>query len=74
MHLERVRPLVLRGAFHAYELAAPAAAARYVVEAAPPDIPAEALDQLGQLLSEYDEQVRNLSNPASRQDEAGTPS
>ncbi|MEV0530949.1 hypothetical protein [Kitasatospora sp. NPDC050463] len=60
--------MVLRGTFHAYELAALAAAARYVVETAPTDIPAESLDQLKQLLSEYDEQVRNLPNPAPRKD------
>ncbi|MFI8460929.1 hypothetical protein [Kitasatospora sp. NPDC085464] len=64
MQLERVRPTVLRATFHAYELAALTAAARYVVEAAPPDIPAESLQQLEQLLAAYDDQVRNLPNPA----------
>ncbi|RKT19964.1 hypothetical protein BX285_4438 [Streptomyces sp. 1114.5] len=64
MQLERVRPTVLRATFHAYELAALTAAARYVVEAAPPDIPAESLQQLEQLLAAYDDQVRNLQNPA----------
>jgi hypothetical protein len=60
MELERVRPMVLRGTFHAYELAALIAAARYVVEAAPADIPAESLDQLNELLAGYDAQVRGL--------------
>jgi hypothetical protein len=61
MRLERVRPMVLRGTFHAYELAALTASARYVVEARPVDIPDEALDQLRGVLAEYDEQVRNLT-------------
>ncbi|WP_438297273.1 hypothetical protein [Streptomyces sp. HUAS TT7] len=61
MELERIRPLVLRGTFHAYELAALIAAARYVVESAPAEIPTEALDQLNHLLTEYEHQVRNLS-------------
>jgi hypothetical protein len=61
MQLERVRPMVLRGTFHAYELAALTAAARYLVEAAPADIPAESLAQLTQVLADYDEQVRRLS-------------
>ena len=39
MELERIRPLVLRGTFHAYELAALVAAARYVVESAPSEVP-----------------------------------
>ncbi|QES47155.1 hypothetical protein DEJ50_04160 [Streptomyces venezuelae] len=61
MELERIRPTVLRGTFHAYELAALTAAARYVVESAPADVPAESLDQLEQLLTEYDRQVRKLA-------------
>ncbi|MFE9258727.1 hypothetical protein [Streptomyces sp. NPDC006879] len=61
MELERVRPMVLRGTFHAYELAALTAAARFVVESAPAEVPKESLDQLAQLLSEYDQQVRRLS-------------
>ncbi|MDH6141563.1 MULTISPECIES: hypothetical protein [Kitasatospora] len=64
MQLERVRPMVLRGTFHAYELAALTAAARYVVESAPADIPAESLEQLASVLADYDEQVRSLSAPS----------
>jgi hypothetical protein len=61
MELERVRPVVLRATFHAYELAALIAAARYVVEAAPADIPAESLDQLRELLTGYDAQLQGLA-------------
>ena len=66
MELERIRPLVLRGTFHAYELAALVAAARYVVESAPAEVPAEAVDQLNRLLADYDQQVRNLGPQAER--------
>jgi hypothetical protein len=61
MELERLRATVIRGTFHAYELSALVAAARYVVESAPAEIPAESLDQLSGLLANYDEQVRRLS-------------
>jgi hypothetical protein len=61
MELERVRPTVLRGTFHVYELAALVAAARYVTKSAPAEIPAESLDQLRSLLDDYDQQVRNLA-------------
>ncbi|MFD9129162.1 hypothetical protein [Kitasatospora sp. NPDC059571] len=64
MELERVRPAVLRGTFHAYELAALVAAARYVVDTAPDDVPAESLDQLAQLLADYDRQLRELASAA----------
>ncbi|WP_152627175.1 hypothetical protein [Streptacidiphilus melanogenes] len=63
MELERVRPLVLRGTFHAYELAALVAAARYVVDSAPAEVPQEGLDQLSRLLADYDQQVRELATP-----------
>lgn len=61
MELERVRPTVLRGTFQVYELVALVAAARYVVESAPADVPAESLEQLRHLLADYDRQVQNLS-------------
>jgi hypothetical protein len=62
MELERLRTTVLRGTFHAYELAAMVAAVRYVLTTAPPEIPAESLDQLRRLLDDYDEQLRKLSS------------
>lgn len=61
MELERLRPRVLRGTFHAYELASLVTAARYVVDRAPDDVPAESLDELRQLLADYDEQLRGLA-------------
>ncbi|WP_031147127.1 hypothetical protein [Streptomyces erythrochromogenes] len=65
MELERLRPTVLRGTFHAYELAALTAAARYVVESSPADVPEESIGQLTHLLAEYDEQIRKLSAPGT---------
>ncbi|PBC75571.1 hypothetical protein BX265_0239 [Streptomyces sp. TLI_235] len=61
MELERIRPTVLRATFHAYELASLVAAARYVVDTAPDDVPAESLAQLGALLADYDRQLHGLS-------------
>ncbi|MDX6345455.1 MAG: hypothetical protein QOF84_245 [Streptomyces sp.] len=66
MELERIRPTVLRGTFHVYELAALIAAARFVTESAPPDVPAESLDQLRQLLAEYDQQIRHQAAPQAQ--------
>ncbi|GGW49640.1 hypothetical protein [Streptomyces xantholiticus] len=60
MHLEWARPGVLRATAHAFEFAALVAAARFVAESAPPDIPQEALEQLRQVLHDYDAQALRL--------------
>ena len=60
MHLEWTRPGVLQVTAHAFEFAALVAAARYVAESAPPDIPEESLEQLRHVLSDYDTQARHL--------------
>ncbi|WP_240135578.1 hypothetical protein [Streptomyces sp. MUM 178J] len=49
---------------HAYEFAALVAAARYVAEAAPEDIPPEALRQLRGILDDYDTQMARLRDGA----------
>lgn len=64
MQLEWARPGVLRATAHAYEFAALVAAARFVAESAPPDIPAEALEQLRKVLHDYDAQARHLHEAA----------
>jgi len=66
MDLERVRPMVLRGTFHVYELASLAAAVRCVVDTAPADIPPEVLDQRTTLRADYDRQVRDLRPTAGQ--------
>ena len=69
MKLERVRPTVVRAAFHTHELAALIAAVRYAADLAPADMPAESLTLLRQLLGDYDQQVRQLArdpHPSSR--------
>ena len=63
MELERLRPTVLRATLQAYELAALMAAARYVVESAPGDVPDGARDQLRDVLTDYDAQLRRLFTP-----------
>ncbi|MGW6563914.1 hypothetical protein [Streptomyces sp. NPDC054975] len=60
MQLEWARPGVLRATAHAFEFAALVAAARFVAESAPPDIPEESLEQLRHILSDYDTQARHL--------------
>jgi len=63
MEIERLRPTVLRATLQAYELAALMAAARYVVESAPADVPDAARDQLRDVLTDYDAKLRRLSTP-----------
>ncbi|MCM1972399.1 MULTISPECIES: hypothetical protein [Streptomyces] len=60
MRLEWARPGVLHATGHAFEFAALVAAARFVAESAPPDIPEESLEQLRHVLSDYDIQARRL--------------
>ena len=60
MRLEWAGPGVLRVTSPAYEFAALVAAARHVAEAAPRDIPQEALEDLRRVLGEYDRQVARL--------------
>lgn len=64
MELDRVRPTVLRMTLHAYELAGLMAAARYVVDSAPPEVPDGAREQLRGLLADYDEGLRRLAPSA----------
>lgn len=61
MRIERVRPAVLQVTLHAAELSSLIAAARWVVEDTPGELPDDARDQLRQLLAGYDEQVSHLA-------------
>ncbi|MBT2401513.1 hypothetical protein J7E96_01415 [Streptomyces sp. ISL-96] len=70
MHLEWARPGVLSATAHAFEFAALVAAARFVAESAPPEIPTEALEQLRQILHDYDTQALRLREAASPADGA----
>ncbi|SFB89953.1 hypothetical protein [Streptomyces aidingensis] len=63
MRLAWDRPGVLRLTAHAHELSALVAAARYVAETAPPDIPPEALSDLRAILADYDTHTRTLGGP-----------
>jgi hypothetical protein len=58
MRIQRIRPAVLEVTLHAYELSALIAAARWAVEGGRGEMEAEALDQLRQVLTNYDEALR----------------
>ncbi|MFD5899543.1 MULTISPECIES: hypothetical protein [unclassified Streptomyces] len=60
MRLEWARPGVVRATAHAYELAALVSAARLVAESASPEIPPGTLEDLRQILDDYDAQVARL--------------
>lgn len=68
MQLEWARPGVLRATAHAFEFAALVAAARFVAESTPSEIPGEALDQLRRILDEYDAQTARLRDEAPPSD------
>ena len=55
MTVERPRPAVFRVTLHAYEMAALVAAARWVAEGATGDLPAEAVQQIKQVLASYED-------------------
>jgi hypothetical protein len=61
MHIERLRPHLLRIDLHALELSALVAAARWAMEGAKGELPEEARDQLGKVLRDYDSEVRRLN-------------
>ena len=61
MKVERVRPSVLRLTLHAYELAALIAAARWAAEKGNGELPAESVEQLRQVLANYDEATRRVA-------------
>jgi hypothetical protein len=67
VELDRIRPAVLRMTLHAYELAGLMAAARYVVDSAPSEVPDAAREQLRGLLADYDEGLRRLAPAAERE-------
>ncbi|MFE0579704.1 MULTISPECIES: hypothetical protein [unclassified Streptomyces] len=72
MQLEWARPGVLKATAHAVEFAALVAAARFVAESAPPDIPEESLRQLRHILRDYDAQARRLRDAPSPPGPHGT--
>lgn len=60
MEIKQIRPTLLEVRLHPYELAALIAAARWVEEGAEGELPAEALDQLHQVLENYDQATREV--------------
>lgn len=68
MRLQWARPGVVRVTAHAYELAALVSAARLVAESASPEIPPGTLEDLRQILDDYDAQVARLREAPSSVD------
>ena len=62
MHIERLRPTVLRVTLHAYELAALTAAARWVADGAQGELKPEIRERLDGVLAGYDEALRTAES------------
>ncbi len=67
MRIERLRPTVLRVTLHAYEMAALAAAARWVADGAEGELKPEIRERLDDVLAGYDEALRQ-TEPVSEGD------
>jgi hypothetical protein len=61
MHVERLRPTTLRLTIHAFEPASLIAAARWAAEGGKGELTAEAIDQLRNVLDNYDTAWRQLN-------------
>ncbi len=61
MQMEQLRPMTLQITLHALELASLIAAARWVVEGRPGEMPDEAVEQLRQVLANYDTAQQQLA-------------
>ena len=61
MRLERVRPTVLRITVHSYELATIIATLRWMVEVKPEDVPAESVQMVRTLLTDYERELAHLA-------------
>jgi hypothetical protein len=64
MEIQRLRPMRLQVTLHPFELAALTAAARWIAEGTPGEMPPEAVEQLKHVLSSYDAAVREAALPA----------
>jgi hypothetical protein len=73
MIVEQIRPTTLRLTLNAFELSALVAAARWVVEGTPGELPEEAREQLRQVVENYDAEVQRLrsTSAAEELDEIG---
>jgi hypothetical protein len=66
MTIERPRPAVFRVTLHAYEMAALVAAARWVAEGARGELPAEAVQQIRQVLAGYEDALGKAGRDGSQ--------
>ncbi len=65
MHLERIRPSVLRVTLHAHELAALVAAARWAVAGTPGELGAAQREQLAAVLRSYELELERMNRSTS---------
>jgi hypothetical protein len=63
MRLEKMRPTVLRMTVHSYELATIIATLRWMVDKEPQDVPAESLQMVKNLLTDYERELSQLNDP-----------
>jgi hypothetical protein len=61
MRIRRIRPAVLEVTLHAYELSALVAAARWAAEGGRGEMAPEALDQIEQVLANYEASLKRQS-------------
>ena len=61
MQVERVRPMVIRLTLHTYEATALISAARWVVDGAEGELPADARTQLRAVLASYDDALHRIA-------------
>lgn len=60
MTIEQLKPTVLRITLHTYEIAALVSAARWVTEGAEGELPEEAVEQIRDVLNNYDAEKQKL--------------
>lgn len=61
MTIEKLKPTVLRITLHAYEIAALVSAARWVTEGAKGELPEEAVEQIQDVIQNYDAERKKLT-------------
>ncbi|MCC5908096.1 MAG: hypothetical protein JJU13_17910 [Balneolaceae bacterium] len=60
MIIEQLKPTVLRITLHTYEIAALVSAARWVTDGAKGDLPEEAVEQIRNVIDNYDAEKQTL--------------
>lgn len=61
MTIEQLKPTVLRITLHTYEIAALVSAARWVTDGAKGELPEEAVEQIRNVLDNYDSEKKKMT-------------